>query len=210
MCLSNARCLRQTFIGSAESTEAARGESPETDVRASCLSAFRASTFEEDKFAVVALVGGVDVAGEADPEDGYGHGVVIQDPVPPHTPEPATLHHKAEKTPCLSHVKTYLFSPRPCARPALRRGRIPELFFHIRDSGSHKQLETLLVLHNSLPAQRCVCTNMFHLFCFFLFFFLHLTLKTNISPLSMVTVSKSPSQISGGRFSGSVVGRYGG
>lgn len=65
-------------------------------MRASCLSASRASTFEEDKFAVVALVGGVDVAGEADPEDGYGHGVVIQDPVPPHTPEPATLHHKAK------------------------------------------------------------------------------------------------------------------
>lgn len=209
MCLSNARCLRQTLIGSSESAEAARGESPETDVRASCWSAFRASTFEEDKFAVVALVGGVDVAGEADPEDGYGHGVVIQDPVPPHTPEPATLHHKAKNSMFISR-QTYLFSPRPCARPALRRGRIPELFFHIRDSGSYKQLETLLVLHNSLPAQRCVCTNMFHQDFFSLFFFLHLTLKTNISPLSMVTVSKSPSQISGGWFSGRVVGRYGG
>lgn len=53
-------------------------------------------TFEKDKFAVVALVGSVDVVGEADPEDRYGHGVVIQDPVPPHTPEPATLHHKAK------------------------------------------------------------------------------------------------------------------
>lgn len=61
------------------------------------------STFEEDKFAVVALVSGVDVAREADPEDGYGHGVVIQDPVSPHTPKPATLHHKAK-------LKVYLKS----------------------------------------------------------------------------------------------------
>lgn len=53
-------------------------------------------TFEEDKFAVVALVGGINVAGEADPEDRYGHRVIIQDPVPPHTPEPATLQHKAK------------------------------------------------------------------------------------------------------------------
>lgn len=55
----------------------------------------RQSTFKEDKFAIVALVGGVNVAGQADPEDRYGHGVVIQDPVPPHTPEPATLHQRA-------------------------------------------------------------------------------------------------------------------
>lgn len=52
-------------------------------------------TFEEDKFAIVALVGCVDVARQADPEDRYRHGVVIQDPVPPHTPEPATLHQRA-------------------------------------------------------------------------------------------------------------------
>lgn len=36
-----------------------------------------------------------------------------------------------------------------------------------------------------------------------------LTLKTNISPLSMVTVSKSPSQISGAWLSGSLGGRGG-
>lgn len=36
-----------------------------------------------------------------------------------------------------------------------------------------------------------------------------LTLKTNISPLSRVTVSKSPSQISGGWSSGSLGGRGG-
>lgn len=37
-----------------------------------------------------------------------------------------------------------------------------------------------------------------------------LTLKTNISPLSRVTVSKSPSQISGGWSSGSLGGGGGG
>lgn len=55
------------------------------------LSVFSSPTFKEDKFAVVPLIGCVDVAGQADPEDGDGHGVVIQDPVPAHTPEPAAL-----------------------------------------------------------------------------------------------------------------------
>lgn len=95
------------------------------------------STFEEDKFAVVALVGGVDVTGEADPEDGYGHGVVIQDPVPPHTPEPATLHNKAKLQ---VYLKSNLFIFASSERSlALHRGRthaqIPELFLHIWDSG---------------------------------------------------------------------------
>lgn len=51
-------------------------------------------TFKEDELAIVALVGRIDVIGQTDPEDRYGHGIVIQDPVPPHTPEPATLNGK--------------------------------------------------------------------------------------------------------------------
>lgn len=51
-------------------------------------------TFKEDKFAIVALVGCVDITRQTNPEDRYGHGIVIQDPVPSHTPEPATLHRK--------------------------------------------------------------------------------------------------------------------
>lgn len=101
-------------------------------MRASRLRAFRASTFEKDKFAVVALVGGVDVTGEADPEDRYGHGVVIQDPVPPHAPEPATLHHKDELH---VYLTSHLFAFASSAEVALMFV-FPELFFHIRDLGS--------------------------------------------------------------------------
>lgn len=54
----------------------------------------------------MALVGGVDVTGQPDPEHRYGHGVVIQDPVPPHPPEPATLNQKqAHSSWCLTLTK---------------------------------------------------------------------------------------------------------
>lgn len=51
-------------------------------------------TFEEDKLAIVTLVGRIDITGQTNPEDRYRHGIVIEDPVPTHAPEPATLHRK--------------------------------------------------------------------------------------------------------------------
>lgn len=48
-------------------------------------------TFKEDEPAVVPFVCGVDVSGQPSPEVIDGHGVVIQNPVPAHPPEPAAL-----------------------------------------------------------------------------------------------------------------------
>lgn len=58
------------------------------------ISAVTDCTFEEDKFAIVAFVGGVDVIGQTVPEHRYGHGVAVQNTVPEHTPEPSTLEEK--------------------------------------------------------------------------------------------------------------------
>lgn len=48
-------------------------------------------TFEKDETPVLALVGGTDVARQAPPEVPDGHGIVVQDAVVPHPPEPAAL-----------------------------------------------------------------------------------------------------------------------
>lgn len=48
-------------------------------------------TFEKDETTILALVGRADVAGQAAPEVANGHGVVVQDPVVPDSPEPAAL-----------------------------------------------------------------------------------------------------------------------
>jgi len=48
-------------------------------------------TFEEDKFPVVPLVGGVDVGGQALPEVTDGHRVTRQHLVVTHTPKPLVL-----------------------------------------------------------------------------------------------------------------------
>lgn len=67
----------------------------------------------------MAFIGGVDVTGQANPEDGYGHGVVIQDPVPPHTPEPTTLCRQARVIMrSLSLIKNIYCSPPFAQLPA--------------------------------------------------------------------------------------------
>lgn len=48
-------------------------------------------TFKEDEPAIVPFVRGIDVSRQASPEVIDGHGVVIQNPVPAHPPEPAAL-----------------------------------------------------------------------------------------------------------------------
>lgn len=55
------------------------------------VSAGEALTFKEDEPAVVPFVRSVDVSGQPSPEVIDGHGVVIQNPVPAHPPEPAAL-----------------------------------------------------------------------------------------------------------------------
>lgn len=51
-------------------------------------------TFKEDEPAVVSLVGSVDVSRQTPPEVADGHGVVIQNPVPAHPPEPTALREE--------------------------------------------------------------------------------------------------------------------
>ena len=48
-------------------------------------------TFEKDETPILALVGGTDVTGQAPPEVPDGHGIVVQDTVVPHPPEPTAL-----------------------------------------------------------------------------------------------------------------------
>lgn len=48
-------------------------------------------TFKEDEPAVVSLIGSIYVSRQTPPEVTDGHGVVIQDPVLAHPPEPAAL-----------------------------------------------------------------------------------------------------------------------
>ena len=48
-------------------------------------------TFEKDKTPILALVGSTDVTGQAPPEMPDGHGIVVQDAVVPHPPEPTAL-----------------------------------------------------------------------------------------------------------------------
>ena len=49
------------------------------------------STFKEDKFPIVSLIGSIYVPRQASPEVSDGHGVVVQDPVSPNSPEPSPL-----------------------------------------------------------------------------------------------------------------------
>lgn len=72
----------------------------------------------------MALVGGVDVAGQTHPEDGYGHRVVVQDPVPSHAPEPAALEGKQALTLMLSLKKIYDPAPDGVAVETGRKARI--------------------------------------------------------------------------------------
>lgn len=48
-------------------------------------------TFKEDEPAVMPLVSSINVSGQAPPEVTDGHGIVIQNPVPTHPPEPTAL-----------------------------------------------------------------------------------------------------------------------
>lgn len=54
-------------------------------------SSFLTLTFKEDEPAIVSFVCSVDVSRQPSPEVIDGHGVVIQNPVPAHPPEPAAL-----------------------------------------------------------------------------------------------------------------------
>lgn len=60
--------------------------SPHPKTKAECL-----VTFEEDKFAILPLVGSVDGCRQAPPELADGHWVSIHHLVIPHPPEPALL-----------------------------------------------------------------------------------------------------------------------
>lgn len=48
-------------------------------------------TFKEDEPAIMSLICSINVARETPPKVTDWHGVVIQNPVPTHTPEPAAL-----------------------------------------------------------------------------------------------------------------------
>lgn len=62
-------------------------------------------TFKEDEPAVVPLISSIDISGQAPPEVTDGHGIVIQNPVPTHPPEPTALRKQNKDV--FLRVKTY-------------------------------------------------------------------------------------------------------
>lgn len=149
----------------------------------------------------MALVGSINVTGQANPEDRYRHGVVIQDPVPPHPPKPTTLHKQANKVIC--HLSELYIVHSLHDLLALIIYRFVNAISHLgkvvaNTPGSRGEF---LVSKQSIVIQ--TDTNSADIWSVISLF---LTLKTNISPLSMVTVSKSPSQMSGAWLSGSLGG----
>lgn len=131
-------------------------------------------TFEEDKFAILPLVGSIDGCRQAPPELANGHWVSIHHLVIPHPPEPSLLETSKDEG---EHIMPYTFvflSPQssPAALGSMALVFSPLLFPSI-----------FLTVSPSVPSNNPTS--------------LPLTLKTNISPRSMATVSKFPSQMLG-------------
>lgn len=136
-------------------------------------------TFEEDKFSILSLIGSIDGCRQAPPELANRHWVSIHYLVIPHPPEPSLLEtSRGGITLCL-----VLLQPpkRPhCLQPCASS-------FH----SSYYCCHPASLLRVLLPP-------FFSSSSFFLFTSSGpLTLKTNISPRSMATVSKLPSQMLG-------------
>lgn len=130
-------------------------------------------TFEEDKFAILPLIGSVDGGRQAPPELANGHWVSVHHLVIPHPPEPSLLEtRKGEGEHIMSYTLVFLipqsspYCPRFCG---FSFRLFPSIF---------------LAVNPSVPSNNPTSS-------------LPLTLKTNISPRSMATVSKFPSQMLG-------------
>ena len=87
--LNEIKSVRHSPPGSLEEpsgTCSFREPRPHPKTTAECL-----VTFEEDKLAILPLIGSVDGCGQAPPELADGHGVPIHHLVFPHAPEPTLL-----------------------------------------------------------------------------------------------------------------------
>lgn len=131
-------------------------------------------TFEEDKFAILSLIGSIDGCRQTPPELANRHWVSIHHLVIPHPPEPSLLETSK------GGIALCLVLLQPPKRPHCLQPCAPNFhssYYYCHPASLPRVLRPPFFSSSSS--------------------FYPLTLKTNISPRSMATVSKLPSQMLG-------------